>query len=435
MRRLPRRAGALPALVISVLIGTTALTSTTVAGAAGDSTTTSTTSKPSTPAKHRPHATTTTSTKPKAKGDGSGHDTTTSSSSTTTTSAPKNSPKAGVLTTAQKSRFARAATQLLAEYEIPGAVVGVFTPDSEWVLTRGYANVNAKRKVERSDRFAIRSVTKSFVVTALLQLVDRGDVTLDDPVSRYVDGVPNGDQITLRELAAMTSGLADYTSSPTFRAAFGADLSKKYTDRQLADFGLALPPLFAPDAQYDYSNTNTVLLGLVIEKVTGKSLGDVLKRRIFEPLHLKATSYDPAAPMPDPHALGYDVDPDTGETTRLDASRTSLGPSGAMVSDLDDMRVWAEALATGKLIHKSSQWERLGAARLATDGPVYDRYGLGIGETNGWWGHTGQGVGYQAAVFHDPQSGATIVALVNSAPPVNVPDAIFEALARELRQA
>lgn len=97
--------------------------------------------------------------------------------------------------------------------------------------------------------------------------------------------------------------------------------------------------------------------------------------------------------------------------------------------------MWAEALATGSLLEKSTQWQRIAAARVATDGPVYDRDGLGIGEIDGWWGHTGGGRGYRAAAFHDPVDDVTIVALVNAAPSVSVPEMLFAALARQLGRA
>ncbi|HUV09513.1 MAG TPA: serine hydrolase domain-containing protein, partial [Acidimicrobiia bacterium] len=164
--------------------------------------------------------------------------TTSESSTTTTTKEPDG------IDPAQRSRFSRIASRILEEYEIPGAVVGVFTPEGEWVLTRGYANVNAKRAVRRDDRFGIRSVSKSFTVTALLRLVDRDEVGLDDPISQYVEGVPGGEGITLRELAAMTSGLPDYTDSPEVRAALGEDPTREWTDRELVDAAFALPVEF-----------------------------------------------------------------------------------------------------------------------------------------------------------------------------------------------
>lgn len=355
--------------------------------------------------------------------------TTSESSTTTTTKEPDG------IDPAQRSRFSRIASRILEEYEIPGAVVGVFTPEGEWVLTRGYANVNAKRAVRRDDRFGIRSVSKSFTVTALLRLVDRDEVGLDDPISQYVEGVPGGEGITLRELAAMTSGLPDYTDSPEVRAALGEDPTREWTDRELVDAAFALPVEFAPGIEYSYTNTNTILLGMVVEAATGKAFGDALRQLVLRPLRLSDTSYAPGRPIPDPHALSYDVDPDTGEATRVDVDSSAFSTAGGIASTLDDLRVWVESLVTGSLLEKSTQWQRVAAARVATDGPVYDRYGLGIGEIDGWWGHTGQGLGYQAAAFHDPVDDATIVVLVNSAPSVNVPELVFASLARQLGRA
>src|SRR4029079_13823122 len=104
----------------------------------------------------------------------------------------------------------------------------------------------------------------------VLQLADAGKLALDDPIAKYVDGVPEGDKITLRELARMQSGLVSYSATDGFQQAFFADPQRNFTPRELLDWAFALPNTFPPGAGFEYCNTNTILLGLVVEKVSGQ---------------------------------------------------------------------------------------------------------------------------------------------------------------------
>ena len=165
------------------------------------------------------------------------------------------------------------------------------------------------------DHTRIGSVTKTFAGTAVLQLVDQGRIRLSDPISLYVDGVPSGDVITLDLLGRMRSGLADYAESDVFvqriyaEAPAGPDAFAT-TPRELLDWAFAQPLIFPPGSQYEYSNTNTALLGMVIEKVSGLSLADYLQQNIFGPLGLTQTSFPANGLMPDPYAHGYNETPD-----------------------------------------------------------------------------------------------------------------------------
>jgi D-alanyl-D-alanine carboxypeptidase len=336
-----------------------------------------------------------------------------------------------------ESRYLAAAQGVVAQYRIPGALVAVRVPGNhEWSLALGESDVAHRTPMDRSSHFPIRSITKAFTVTALLQLVRDGTLTLDQTVDRYVAGIPNGDTITLADLAGMQSGLADYSGTDAFRAAFGADPGRVWTSQQLIDFAIPSSPKFSPRAQYDYSNTNTVLLGMVVAKATGKPVGEVITASIVDALGLEGTAYATALLPPDPHPTPYEVDQATGDV-EVDPfiSPSSLDAAGAMVSTLDDLSVWAAALGDGRLIGATLQRVRMDSARAATNGPTYDIYGLGIGSIKGWWGHTGSGIGFQVAAMYDPRSHATIAVMVNATPsntPVrdlNLAQEMFAALA------
>ena len=148
-----------------------------------------------------------------------------------------------------------------------------------------------------------------------------------------------------------------------------------------------------------------------------------LRAEIFRPLRLHETFYLSGSRIPGPRAQGYQGEAD-GKPATIDASFTSLGAAGAMASDLDDLRVWAGALVDGTLLPEALQAQRF-VTHPRTNGPDYDNYGLGIGEIDGWWGHTGMGLGFAAAVFRRTDTDSSIVILVNASNVDDVPARIL----------
>lgn len=332
--------------------------------------------------------------------------------------------------------YADAVRQAASTHTLPGVLAAVRRPGQrDWWGAFGKANLDSGAGLAPGSTFPIRSVTKSFTVTLLLQLVRDGLLTLADTIDRYVPGVPDGDLITLADLAGMQSGLKDYSATDAFIERFAADLQRVWTERELVDFGLAESPLFLPGAEYQYSNTNTVLLGMVIETVTGQALAGQLGMRIFEPLGLAGTAYPSQPTLRAPFPTPYAVDVSTGAASELpQISPTALAGSGAMTSTLADLLAWGDELGSGSLIGSTLAELRRSRSRPVTNGPEYANYGLGLGEIGGWWGHTGSGLGYQLACMNDPVSGTTIAVMVNATPEggrrdLNFAQEVFEALA------
>jgi len=313
---------------------------------------------------------------------------------------------------------------------LPGASAMVWWPSADRTWTGLHGGVALE------DLSPIRSVTKSYTVTLILQLAGDGKLSLTDPISDYVEGVTNGQDITLANLAGMTSGIADYSKNKEFLEKFTKDFARQWTPDQLIEYGVSQPPLFKPGMGYTYSNTNTVLLGKVVEEVTGVSLEENYRTHLFEPLGLTHTSYPDSADIPDPHPEPSLVDGASGATEPAPVVNLSaLGASGGIVTSLDELRIWGDALGSGSLIGSGLQSERQDTSREPADGPAYDLYGLGIGQLDGWWGHTGDGIGYQAAVFRQPGSGVVIAVLVNSSQDANAAEALFKSLAAEVGDA
>lgn len=351
------------------------------------------------------------------------------------TSPAGSSPVAGALPDALQSELQATVEETMAEYGVPGAAAGVWIPgQGSWTTAAGLADIASGTPTTTDMSWPLRSITKSYAVTLVLQLVDEGKVTLDDTIGEYVDGVTNGDRITLRQLANMSSGNADYINDD-FVEVFSADPSRLFTLDELNAFALGRPAQFEPGSQHVYTNANTNLLGAVVEKVTGQPFAEALDERILTPLELDDTKYlVDIHTWTQPHASGYGPDADPREP--MDQNFSIFGPAGSMVSTLDDSRGWAQVLASGALLDAATQAEREQGAPLDS-GPPYDRYALGIGQTNGWWGHNGEGLGFTAAVFHNPQTGASIVVFTNESnltDQAHPADQIFRRLAEILEK-
>jgi D-alanyl-D-alanine carboxypeptidase len=320
-----------------------------------------------------------------------------------------------------EQRLDAAITATIAEMGVPGAIVGISVPgDIDYVRAFGRADTATGAPMSVDDHMRIGSVTKTFSGTAVLQLVDQGRISLQDPISRYVDGVPNGDAITLDMLGRMRSGLFNYTDDkhafldPAYTESPKGPDAFAFTPQQLLDIAFAHPPNFAPDAQYEYSNTNTVLLALVVERVTGMPFGDYLQRNLFDPLGLTQTSYPPNGAMPDPFAHGYTPAPDG---RMLDATfwNPSWGDAaGRIVSTYADQAVWARAVGTGSLLSPGAQATRLQNPTEVVPGVGY---GFAVFDAHGWIGHNGDIPGYATVTVYLPERDATLVVLVNSDAP------------------
>ena len=328
---------------------------------------------------------------------------------------------------------------LIKEINAPGFNVGIWIPgEGEWQNSFGVADKETAEKMSLDNHFRIGSITKTFVITAVLQLVDKGDISLDDKISKYIDNVPNGDKITIRQLANMTSGLANYSEDEEWvKKVIYTKNDRNVPTSELLDVAFKLPPTFVPGKGWHYSNTNTVLLGQVIEKVSGLSLDKYLQENIFTPLALENTSFPLDEKMPSPYAHGYTkqtLDEKEADATFNNPSWTNA--AGQMVSTFADLKIWAKALGTGALLSEDAFKERLTWVTLPPN-TAKRKYGLGVGSNSGWINHTGSLPGYNCVVAYLPEKQAVFVVMINSDMDLvikekNVPltDMVFEAVTK-----
>jgi D-alanyl-D-alanine carboxypeptidase len=328
-----------------------------------------------------------------------------------TSSAEASAPLAAPTAT----RLDAAIGQAMTDASIPGAIVGIWGPAGDYVRAFGVADKATQALMQTDFYSRIGSVTKTFTVTAVLQLVDQGKLALNDPITKYIAGVPSGDKITLRELAQMQSGLITFDDVEQFVNSVLADPHQSLTPAQLLGYALDEPLQFPPGTQYQYSNTNTVLLGLVVEKQSGQSLPDYIREHILAPLKLTHTSFPATAAFPDPHPQGYTA-PQGAELTATDWNPSWAWGAGNMISTLEDMRIWAYALATGQLLTPETQRQRLDST-VPMNPAKSAFYGLGIFNAGGWIGHSGSIFGYQTVVLYLPQTQTTLVFFINTDTP------------------
>ncbi len=336
---------------------------------------------------------------------------------------------------ARRAAIEAALNRSFGETKAPGVVVGIWMPgEGSYVGARGLADLDTRQPMRTDDYFRVGSITKTFTATALLILADEKKLSLDDPVSKYETWVPNGDHITLRMLANMTSGLHSYTEVDAWVDTAFADIGRVWK-RELVDVGIGQPPDFPPGKGWHYSNTNYVLLGMILEQVTGKKIAQVFAEKIFRPLDLAHTVWPSSSAMPAPYAHGITVQ--TLDHKQADA--TNRNPSfaftaGALISTLADLRAWVVSYTTGSLISPAMQRERLTWVTMPPMTPEH-AYGIGIAINHGWLGHTGELPGYNCAAHYLPSKKAVIVVMVNSDIPVGKAapaPTIFKALAAVL---
>jgi D-alanyl-D-alanine carboxypeptidase len=295
---------------------------------------------------------------------------------------------------------------------VPGAIIGIWQDGREpYVRAFGVRDTANGQPMTTDLYMRIGSTSKSFTITAILMLADQGKLRLDDPIGRYVKGVPSGNQITLRQLAAMRSGLHDYTDETNPK--LPQQPSRQWTPRELLEIAFGHPLLFPPGSAFDYSNTNTVLLGVVVEKVSGQSLAFFIEQNILKQEGMTRTEFPAGAEFPSPHAQGYFKLPDGKIVDATDWNPSWGWASGNMISTLDDLRVWARDLAIGKLISPAMKRERdqFLPAPPEGDGALY---GLAIENQNGWIGHNGNIMSYMAYPYYLPAEQITMVVLLNS---------------------
>jgi D-alanyl-D-alanine carboxypeptidase len=297
----------------------------------------------------------------------------------------------------------------------PGALVVVRDGGTTRAEARGLADRARALPMRADARFRAGSVTKTFVATLVLDLVEDGMLRLDDPVAQWLPGlVPRGNEITVRQLLRHTSGLADYVDDPRVHRA----RARRWRPEELVAIATAQAPAGGPGERFAYASTNYVVLGLVAERAGDAPLASLLARRLFAPLRLRHTGYVPGA-IPVGSIHGYRAPSHqgvvTGEPVEAGTTAWWAGAAGAIVSTAADIQRFFAALLGGRVIGPALLREM---QTLVPAGP--NQYGLGIAAfptpCGPAWGHTGNVEGTVVVAWNRRDASRQMVLVVNTYP-------------------
>jgi len=303
-----------------------------------------------------------------------------------------------------------------------GAMIYVYNPSNnfEYVRAFGTSDITTARflPLKTTDLFRIGTITNTFTATVILQLAQDGALSLEDSLGKFFPGVPNAVNITIREMLNMTSGLYDFMDSDSIHRILSEHPLRVLTPVQLVNFGTAYPPYFQPGGGVHYSSTNSVLLGMIIEQVTGSSLSEAYRNHILEPLSLSNTTFPINQFMPfyAPYSHGYEYADSVHTlydvTERYDPSWSWA--SANLVSSLPELQTWLPALVKGTLLSPDMQQGRMFMVDWENVHGIPLQYGLGIMGASGYFGHIGENKGYHSICMYSPSSGNIIIVMVNN---------------------
>lgn len=275
--------------------------------------------------------------------------------------------------------------------------------EGEYVVARGKANLETGEERDVDDPFRIGSITKTFVATAILQLVDEGKLSKSDRLAKWYPDFPNADKITVDHLLSMRSGIVDPSE----------EIEQFASPQDAIEASARAGGAFLPPGQRtDYKNINYVILGDIVSKVSGDDTGDWIHESILKPLRLKDTIYPTDKNLPG-GLRGYTLNISTGGLQDATGFNTRpVGGAGAMVSDISDLKTWAEAVCTGKLLEEETQRARLRSQHLSGESDFVG-YGEGIMKVGSFCGHPGSVPGFSSELWYLPSQEATIIINVN----------------------
>lgn len=305
----------------------------------------------------------------------------------------------------------------LLEKKAPGIAILV-ARDNDILYRKGfgYADIQGNVRVTPETKFRIGSVTKQFTAAAILKLQEQNLLSVNDKLSKYIPGFPQGDSVTIHQLLTHTSGIHSYTN----KGEFISRVTKPILPDSLIAWFQNDPYDFKPGEQLQYNNSGYFLLGYIIGKVSGKPYGDYLKETFFEPLEMKNTGLHQTGISLTQEAKGYSRGTNGYEpATNWDMSWA--GAAGALYSTLDDLLKWNLALHSGKVLTQKSFDAALTPVTLSTGKAPSMRYGYGLG-LNSYRkvdivGHSGGLHGFITQLSYYPKEKLTVVMFSNTSDP------------------
>ncbi|MBW4513508.1 MAG: beta-lactamase family protein [Scytonematopsis contorta HA4267-MV1] len=301
----------------------------------------------------------------------------------------------------------------------PGAVLYISTPDGTWAGASGVSNLARKTPMKPTDGFSIASTSKTFVAVVVLQLAAEGKLNLDRPIAKYLSesissSIPNSKNITVRQLLNHTSGVAEYLNTDAFKKATASrGRSKPWTAKEAIKYMYGVKPKALPGERFAYTDTNYILLELIVEQITKGTLAEAIRNRILEPLSLKNTFTELHEPTKGDVATGYSRPNKNGKRNSFEDVNDGNGlGDGGLVSTGEDLGKFMQALFGDKTLLPPNMM----AEMLKFPDRDY-AYGLGVERIKTPFGmalgHSGIAYGFRTQMLYFPNQKSSVVVLVN----------------------
>ncbi|MFC4503403.1 MULTISPECIES: serine hydrolase domain-containing protein [Streptomyces] len=333
------------------------------------------------------------------------------------------------------------------DLDLKAALVKV-TVDGRELLTGAVGESMTDVPATPAMHFRTGSVGIAFMGTVLLQLVQEHKARLDDPVSRWLPGLPHGDRITLRMLGDSTSGLHDYVTDPVFLKKLYADPWQHWTPGEVVGISLGHPLWYKPGTNWSYSHANFVLLGRALEKISGTPLERLLRERVVKPLGLRNTRNNDTAEIPQPVLHAYDDERGTYEESTYWNPSWTTAPGAVLTQDICDLARSGRAVGSGELLSKRSFRTQLNPGTVGLGHPTRTcpatvclpmtedfHFGVGVVVKNGWVVQNPSFFGYAAVMAYEPRKRLSIAVSTTvgpKAPAGNTAQTVTERIAELL---
>ncbi|HAD12996.1 MAG TPA: serine hydrolase [Saprospirales bacterium] len=278
----------------------------------------------------------------------------------------------------------------------------------------GMANLELNVPMRTEHVFRIGSITKQLTAAAILKLAEEGKLNIQDELTQFIPDYPTqGKKITIEHLLTHTSGIQSYTDMPEWDA---ATHRKDFTPEEMIKFFKDKPMNFDPGTEFRYNNSGYFLLGYIIEKASGKTYGEYIRDAFFKPLGMKNSYYGDTEPLIKNRASGYSQGNEDG--TQVNApflSMTQPYAAGSLLSTVEDLNLWSQALHNGKVLQPASYQAMITPYRLSTDAPNRYAYGLQIGNLLGspTIEHSGGIHGFLSDMIYLPKEELCVAILTN----------------------
>lgn len=311
---------------------------------------------------------------------------------------------------------------LKATPEMTGMIVGLWDADKDFTYVKGIGIADkATNKPTSADMLSrVGSISKTFTTTLALQMVDGGQLNLSDKITKYLPEYPQLSEVTVEMLCNMTSGIFDYTGDTNFTSVFVSKINEYQAPSELVKMALNYPMLSTPGTQYHYNSTNTILLAMIIEKITGKKIETLIQNNIIAPFGLVHTYFPTAKEMPTANFIhGYYMSFDFAEI----AHPSWAWAAGGIISNIYDLKKWVEIVVKGNILTADLQSKRF----IGLNDEDGKTYGLGISTIgNNLWGHSGTIPGYESIMMTDRTKDRTFVIFFNTFSETASPESLLK---------